>query len=208
MTFGSEPHVHSARTMSFNRVSLRIVVCAPLVGPRRAADAKSVGQTCSSAPLSTRIPAFRSLEALTANTQIESSFDQINKKKNLPITAHVSHSVLRMPLSREFIFFCSSRVKRPQQTNAVFQQGSPPWCQDPHGSGLPVIDHVQRVFKIFSFVRFSIWHATRKRVGGISPERLLDLTHRRKPLELLRPEIFVFLDFETQATWLLTDKSA
>ena len=62
----------SSRATSFKHVSLRMV---ERVGPRRAADAKSVGHTYSSAPLSTRILAFRPLEALTANTQNESSTD-------------------------------------------------------------------------------------------------------------------------------------
>ena len=72
VTFGSEPHVHSSRTVSFNRVSLRIVGCATL-GLRGAADAKSVEQTCSCVPLSTRILAPRPLEALAAMYPSESS---------------------------------------------------------------------------------------------------------------------------------------
>ena len=50
------------------------------------------------------------------------------------------HSALRMPLSREFMVLCSLRVKRPQYSTAVFQQGPPPWCQDPRGSQRTVED--------------------------------------------------------------------
>ena len=44
-----------------------------MASPRGVADAKFVRHTCSPAPLSTRIRAFRPLDALTANIQYESS---------------------------------------------------------------------------------------------------------------------------------------
>ena len=50
--------------------------------------------------------------------------------KNPPVTAHVSHSVLRMPLSRELLVILLLG-KRPQHVPVVFQQGPPLWCEDP-----------------------------------------------------------------------------
>ena len=71
--------------MSFDHVSpVHPGACHSLVGPR-VADAKSVGQTCSSAPLSTRILAFPSLDALTANIQNQSHCLQLLQQLQLEV---------------------------------------------------------------------------------------------------------------------------
>ena len=64
--------MRSSRAMNFDHVTLCIVEYTAC-GPREVDDAKSVRQTCSSAPLSTRIRAFRPLDASIANIQKEPS---------------------------------------------------------------------------------------------------------------------------------------
>ena len=54
-----------------------------MAGPRGVADAKFVGHTCASAPLSTRIRAFRPLDTITANIRTSLRSRQMNGFESL-----------------------------------------------------------------------------------------------------------------------------